>query len=111
VFVREKQGATDLFLVPVAPVAAPEKGADPERSGAAAPKEPLDPERRLTDSPDRAERNPRFSPDGERIAFVAGPADLPSIVVIDRQGQVLFETPGHSPTWAPPFPDEAAPGK
>jgi Tol biopolymer transport system component len=83
VFVRERDGATDLFVADL--------GGENERQ--------------LTDSPDRAERLPVWSPDGDRIAYVDGRAPQLRIVVIDRQGAVLFETPGDQPGWAPPFQD------
>jgi len=58
---------------------------------------------------------PRWSPDGERIALVATPPGTPpsdladleglagaSVLVIDREGRVLFEAPGMMPDWMPP---------
>lgn len=83
VFARERDGSSDLFLA----------GLEGEN------------ERRLTDSPDRDERTPVWSPDGDRIAYVDGRGPQRRIVVIDREGTVLFETPGYQPGWAPPFPD------
>ncbi len=80
VFVRERDGATDLFVAGLA-------GEN---------------ERQLTDSPDRAERLPVWSPDGDRIAYVDGRPPQHRIVVIDRRGRVLFETAGDQPGWAPP---------
>ena len=81
VFVREQDGTSDLYL------------ADADGKDV----------RALTHEPQRAERDPRWSPDGERVAFTAGPPDSPVIVVVDRDGEVLLETPGHSPDWAPPL--------
>jgi Tol biopolymer transport system component len=86
VFVREQGGATgeiDIFRVDV--------------SG--------DNLQRLTEDPSRSERNPRWSPDGERIVFEVGSGPEGQIVVIDRAGRQIFETQGSSPSWAPPFAD------
>ena len=59
-------------------------------------------ERPLTDTPALSVRNLTWSPDGERIAYVDGSDAAPRVVVVDRQGAVLFETPGEQPAWAPP---------
>ncbi len=82
VFVRERDGEIELFLGRAT-------GEDVHQ---------------LTDLPGRALARPRWSPDGERIAFVAGQGGERALVVVDREGRVLLETPGHSPSWAPPFP-------
>lgn len=85
VFLRQKDGATDLYL-------ASTEGEDV---------------RPLTHEPQRDERDPHWSPDGERVAFTAGPPESSRVVVVDRTGQVLLETPGHSADWAPPLFDAA----
>ncbi len=95
VFVSDRDGSADIFLL------------DP-RTGAT---------RNLTASPELDELAPRWSPDGERIAVSAVPADpgkrfrdsgtsVPQmrVMVLDRQGRVLLDTPGHMPDWMPPWP-------
>lgn len=83
VFVRERDGASALFVAGL-------QGDD---------------ERQLRDSPEPIQRGPVWSPDGDRLAYVAGQSPQQRILVIDRQGAVLFETPGDQPAWAPPFQD------
>jgi len=91
VFISDRDGNPDLFLVDLA-------GGTP---------------RNLTRSPERAESAPHFSPDGERIVVLAQPwprSDAPApggerIVVVDREGAQRFETPGLMPDWMPPWPD------
>lgn len=74
------------------------------------------PARNLTRSEAHDEYAPQFSPDGERIVLTAGPArrlppgsgdevplDGAYVVVIDREGRRLFETPGFMADWMPPF--------
>lgn len=58
---------------------------------------------------------PRWSPDGERLVVttnrsaerprLANPDSLDALMlrVIDREGRVLFETPGLMPDWMPPW--------
>ena len=43
----------------------------------------------------------RWSPDGQRLVFEAGPPRSAASRVIDRSGAVLLETPGGSPAFAP----------
>ena len=59
----------------------------------------------LSDSLSRTQRDPVWSPDGERIAYVDGLGNDLRVVVVDRQGNVLFETPGEQPAWVPPPPE------
>jgi Tol biopolymer transport system component len=82
-FVRETDAATELFLA----------GLQGEN------------ERQLTHSPSLVEQRPVWSPDGDRIVYVDGSESERRLVVIDRQGTVLFETPGDQPAWAPAFAD------
>ena len=85
VFVSDRDGSSDLFLVAL-------------ENGVA---------RNLTRTPEREEGAPRWSPDGERIALSARPvgaergSDALRVVVIDREGRVLLETPGLMPDWMP----------
>lgn len=95
VFVSNREGSTDIFL------------ADLDGGN----------QRNLTRSIDRDEYAPHWSPDGERIVLTYGPAtprppgagddlDLEQahILVIDREGKRLLETPGFMPDWMPPWP-------
>ncbi len=80
--------------------------------------------RNLTRSPDVDETTPHWAPDGERLAVAATPRNAASpsparhstrnealrasfegarIAVIDREGRHLFEVPGYSPDWMPPW--------
>ncbi len=72
--------------------------------------------RNLTSTPERDEFTPRWSPDGELLVLTVfpagqkGPADRlklspaeGQLVVYDREGQVLLETPGVMPDWMPPW--------
>ena len=83
VFVREDEAGSVLLLA----------GLDGEN------------QRPLSGPPAVATRDPVWSPDGERIVYVDGPVGDPRVVVVDRQGAVLFETPGEQPAWAPPPPE------
>jgi len=93
-FVAERDGVAEVFLA--------------ELSGAAS--------RPLTRGSERQAFAPRWSPDGERIVVTATPPGTPmprladpeglehaSVVVLDREGHVLFETPGMMPDWMPPW--------
>jgi Tol biopolymer transport system component len=73
--------------------------------------------RPVTRSPDRNELAPHWSPDGERLLVTVTPAasGMPeladaeslreaSVLVLDRQGRELFQTPGFMPDWMPPWP-------
>ncbi len=102
-FVSDRDGSADIFL------------ADLDGGGV----------RNLTRSPDVDETAPHWAPDGERIAVAATPPDAGShsstapgstrddpprasfegarIVVIDREGRTLFQVPGYSPDWMPPW--------
>jgi Tol biopolymer transport system component len=93
-YVAERDGAAEIFLADLA-------GGAP---------------RALTRAAERQAFTPRWSPDGERIALVATPPGTPtprladrgglagaSVLVIDREGRVLFETPGMMPDWMPPW--------
>ena len=80
--------------------------------------------RNLTRSPDVDETAPHWAPDGERLAVAATPRNAASassahhstrdealrasfegarIAVIDREGRHLFQVPGYSPDWMPPW--------
>ncbi len=72
--------------------------------------------RALTQTPERNEMAPHWSPDGERLVVTTTPADVgvpglspqdlarSSIRVLDRQGQELFHAPGFMADWMPPWP-------
>jgi Tol biopolymer transport system component len=91
-FVSDREGSEDVFLVDL-------KGGVP---------------RNLTRSPERDEFTPRWSPDGELLVLTSDraidrppdqerdPASL-RLLVIDRDGRVLLETPGRMPDWMPPW--------
>jgi Tol biopolymer transport system component len=92
VFVSDRSGNSDVYLADLA-------GGAP---------------RNLTDSADRNEYAPRWSPDGELLVMIAVPADseAPQLAdraslarsrlrVVDRQGRVLLETPGLMADWMP----------
>ena len=94
-FVSDRDGSMDVFLA--------------DLSG--------DGERRLTHTPDANEFAPRWSPDGERLVLTVSPSSLTEplladrtsltktrVVVLDRGGKVLFETPGLMPDWMAPWP-------
>ncbi len=91
VFVSDRGGNPDLYLMDLA-------GGEPKN---------------LTQTPDRAESAPHWSPDGEHIVVLArpspaaaGPGDATErIVVVDRDGKPVLETPGSMPDWMPPWPD------
>jgi Tol biopolymer transport system component len=71
--------------------------------------------RRLTDTPGRDELAPRWSPDGERIVVYTDLPEAggrsprrrsvrdPRVLVLDREGRVLLETPGLMADWMPPW--------
>ena len=89
VFVSNRDGSHDIFISPL--------GEGPAVN--------------LTKGSKTANTSPLWSPDGERIAYVAIPADMvntqgnqiphSTIKVIDRKGKLLFETPGAHPAWMP----------
>ncbi len=91
VFLSDRDGSSDLFLVDV-------EGGAPKN---------------LTRTPARAESAPHWSPDGEHIVFLAQPsqpgeegsAAPERVVVIDREGAQVLDTPGSMPDWMPPWPD------
>jgi TolB protein len=67
--------------------------------------------RNLTRSPERDELAPHWSPDGNLLVATAGPigGGRPGrvdkrVVVLDRGGRVLLDTPGFMPDWMPPWP-------
>jgi len=92
-FVSDRDGSRDVFLAPL--------------DGG--------PARNLTRTPDRDELAPHWSPDGERLVVTAVPRQPPGragekldpaetrLVVLDREGRVLLETPGMMADWMPPF--------
>lgn len=68
--------------------------------------------RRLTQTADRDEFAPRWSPDGNRLVVTTGirgagdsadAADL-HIVVLDRTGRSMLDVPGEMADWMPPWP-------
>jgi Tol biopolymer transport system component len=73
--------------------------------------------RNLRPTPRRNELAPRWSPDGERIVATSFPAEVGDfgsigvsafeharLVVLDREGNLLLETPGLMADWMPPWP-------
>jgi Tol biopolymer transport system component len=93
-FVAERAGGIEIFLADLA-------GSRP---------------RALTSAAEHQAFAPRWSPDGERIVATAMPAGaaMPrladpealaetTVVVLDREGHVLFEAPGMMPDWMPPW--------
>jgi Tol biopolymer transport system component len=98
VFVSDRDGSRDIFLVEL-PDGVP---------------------RNLTRTPDLHEGAPRWSPDGERLVILRFPRRDPAaeesrdalrpdpksarIAVIERSGQLLFETPGTMADWMPAWP-------
>ena len=87
-FISDRDGSPDLFLVDLA-------------GGTT---------RNLSQTPDRGESAPRWSPDGERVAVSVEPDGEPDlteerVMVFDRQGTRLLDTPGGMPDWMPPWPD------
>ena len=86
-FISNRDGSPDLFVA--------------ELSGGEA--------RNLTRTPGRHEAAPRWSPDGEKIVLSVRPVDGKGevlsdyrVVVVDRRGRRLFETPGVMADWMPP---------
>jgi Tol biopolymer transport system component len=72
--------------------------------------------RSLLQTPDRNELAPRWSPDGERLVVTAVPSDVADfgtmnaaalrqarLVVLDREGNELLDTPGAMADWMPPW--------
>lgn len=94
-FLSNRDGKVDVFLVGTA-------GGQP---------------RNLTAPLDLSVRTLRWSPDGEYIALMAHPYDAPGperirarpgpaggqILVIDREGHLIFQTSGFAPDWMPPW--------
>jgi len=93
-FVAERDGRAEVFLA--------------DLSGAGV--------RALTRGSERQAFAPRWSPDGELLVVTATPPGAPtprladpegleqaSVVVLDRAGRVLFETPGMMADWMPPW--------
>jgi Tol biopolymer transport system component len=73
--------------------------------------------RNLTRSPEIDEGVPIWSPDGERLVILRRPRTAPGsrpqveenrLAVIDREGQVLFETQGMMADWMPAWPEDGA---
>lgn len=97
-FVSDRDGSMDIFLVEL-PDGVP---------------------RNLTPTPDLHEGAPRWSPDGERLAILRwskgasrkteSPGEIrpdparARVAVIDRDGTLLFETPGTMADWMPAWP-------
>ena len=93
-FIADQNGSFDLFVA--------------DLSGAGA--------RALTDTPQRNEFAPRWSPDGELLVVTSSPTENgqprlvdrealedTTVVVYDRAGNRLLETPGMMPDWMPPW--------
>ncbi len=72
--------------------------------------------RKLTLSSERSDLAPRWSPDGERLVVTSTAAGAPlprlvdrtnlgrtRVVVLDREGNELFEAEGFMPEWMPPW--------
>jgi len=87
-FISDREGSSDVFLFDLA-------------AGAS---------RNLTRSPEVDEALPLWSPDGERLVILRRPrtgsaqrpsADENQLAVIDREGQLLFETQGMMADWMP----------
>lgn len=95
VFVSDRDGKHDLFITGL-------------QDGEA---------RNLTGHLDFEVSAPRWAPNGERIVVTASPYDPDAdeersrrvtrstahVLVVDREGQLLFETRGFSPDWMPPW--------
>jgi Tol biopolymer transport system component len=96
VFLSSQDGSSDVFLVNLSG-----KGL-----------------RRLRRTPEWNEFAPRWSPDGERVVVMVVPRDIDGsgmmrsgvlarsarLVVLDRDGKTLLETPGSMADWMPPWP-------
>lgn len=93
-FVSDREGRSAIFVVDLA----------------------SDTVRRLSEVPGAA-YGPRWSPDGERIAFTVAPPDgaeprladqaslaAARVLVVDRSGALLADLPGVMPDWMPPWP-------
>jgi Tol biopolymer transport system component len=93
-FVAEREGRAEVFLA--------------DLSGARV--------RALTRGSERQAFAPRWSPDGELVVVTATPPGTPTprfadpeglehatVVVLDREGRVRFETPGMMADWMPPW--------
>jgi len=72
--------------------------------------------RALTRAAERQAFAPRWSPDGERLVVTTSPPGAPlprlsdsdalaeaAVLVLDREGNELFEAPGMMPDWMPPW--------
>lgn len=92
--ISDRDGKNDLFIAPLA-------------GG---------PAQNLTKLLELQVSRPRWSPDGQQIALTAFPAGTgeekpeshirPSeaqVLVVDREGRVLFQAPGFTPDWMPPW--------
>jgi Tol biopolymer transport system component len=96
VFVSNRSGRWSLYLAPLAGGAARALGPDGEHHAFA----------------------PQWSPDGERIVATVTPISVGTprlaeqaglaqtrVVVLERSGRVLLDTPGFMPDWMPPWRD------